>query len=245
MDSLPFEITRHRLSLPGISEKISLIHLTDFHAGNPRTEHILKAAVEWTTSQRADYVVMTGDYIDTRDEQIQDAQRILGNLRANRGIYAVLGNHDYRVRYCPVDSALGGFRVLDNESERLPCGIWIAGVDDLDVGGGSVAAAIARIPKDSAAILLSHNPNAIDFIPPGRSATVLAGHTHGGQINLPFPGPTLVCRLKLGTRYAAGWYEKGDSRLYVNRGLGVTGRPPFNRRFNCPPEVAVFDIAPE
>ena len=247
MANHPFEITRHDLTFPGLNlpaPGITIIHLTDFHAGNPETESVLLSAVEWTTRQAPDYLVMTGDYIDTHERQVDDAVRILSGLRARSGIYATIGNHDYRSRHRPVDRALCqmGIRVLDNEAEQLNCGLWIAGVDDLNEGGGKVHEALDAIPEDSGVILLSHNPNAVDDIPDRRSVTVLAGHTHGGQIVLTFPNPKLVCRWKLRTKYPAGWYQRGNLRLYVNRGLGVTGRPPFNRRYRCEPEVAVFRI---
>jgi hypothetical protein len=71
---------------------------------------------------------------------------------------------------------------------------------------------------------------------------MLSGHTHGGQIVLPFPNPWLICRFHLKTRYVHGWYRLGPAQLYVNRGIGVTGPALFARRFRCAPEISVFRL---
>src|SRR5207237_7345019 len=118
--------------------------------------------------------------------------------------------------------------------------LWLAGADDLDEGNGDVRKALEAVPRGQAAILLSHNPNALDVVPTRGPTLVLAGHTHGGQIVLPFPTPHMICRWRLGAGYVSGWYRRGNHRMYVNRGIGVTGKPPLNRRFHCPPEIALF-----
>jgi predicted MPP superfamily phosphohydrolase len=127
---------------------------------------------------------------------------------------------------------------LWNENQRLPQGIWLAGIDDVRTGVPRIHEALAGIPKNVTPLVLSHNPSIFDFTP-RREMVLLAGHTHGGQIVPPLLSPKIICRLRLQCRYVAGWYRKGASRLYVSRGIGMTGKP---FRYRCPAEIAVFRL---
>jgi predicted MPP superfamily phosphohydrolase len=171
---------------------------------------------------------------------------MMSALTARRGIYAVLGNHDQRDDPELLRASLEGvgIPVLMNKAREIEPGFWLGGVDDLLEGKPDLTGTLAQIPEGVAAILLSHNPNALNKVSEERPLFILSGHTHGAQIVIAFPSPYMVCRLHLGTRYVHGWYERGKARLYVNRGIGVTGAGFFARRYKCPPEITLFTLKP-
>lgn len=191
---------------------------------------------------RAELTVLTGDFIDDRGTGVGGLAEALEPLR---GAYAVLGDHDYDGDPDGVREALAraGIRLLVNESVDVS-GLWLAGVDDLERGTADLQRTLRGLPA-TGGLLLSHNPLAFELLEPDLPVTILAGHTHGAQIRIPFPWPSLVCRLHLGLRVTSGWYFKGRLRLYVNRGVGCAGPWPLNRRLLCPPEVATFELEPD
>ena len=134
-------------------------------------------------------------------------------------------------------------RVLCNENIHLNSGLWLVGVDDVHEGKPDIASAFAGVPDNVTAIVLSHNPRLVERIP-DRDVVVLSGHTHGGQIALPILTPEIMVWTHLRCRHVAGWYQEGRARIYVNRGVGVTGKP---FRYRCPAEMAIFRLvrAPE
>jgi predicted MPP superfamily phosphohydrolase len=153
--------------------------------------------------------------------------------------------------------------VLVNENVRLADGLWLAAVDDLMAGQPDLARTVADLPEDAAVVFLSHNPTILPQVA-DRPWLVLAGHTHGGQVTVPFLGPRGTARLPgvrsfmyfyewMGVwrhgsrreaistyRYPAGWYQEGQVRMYVNRGVGFSQNFPL--RLNCPPEIACFTL---
>jgi predicted MPP superfamily phosphohydrolase len=132
-----------------------------------------------------------------------------------------------------------GIRVLMNESVPLRRGgdrLWLIGCDDFLSGDFDLERALAAVPSSAEPrILLMHNPYPIESIAHHRFDLVLSGHSHGGQISLPFVPP------KIGRKYLAGLFYVGQSRLYVCRGLGVIGLPI---RFMTLPEIAHFRLVP-
>jgi hypothetical protein len=158
-----------------------------------------------------------------------------------------------------------GVRVLVNANTQVSRGLWLAGLDDLMSGQPDLDRTVQGIPDDAAVILLSHNPIVLPQVAE-RAWIVLAGHTHGGQIALPWLGPRGSMRLAgfrhvayawewcgvrshggrteaiSSTRYPAGWYEHGRARMYVSRGVGFSQYWPF--RLNCPSEIACFALEP-
>jgi predicted MPP superfamily phosphohydrolase len=130
-----------------------------------------------------------------------------------------------------------GIRVLMNESVLLRRGgdrLWLIGCDDFLSGDFDLERALASVPTSAEPrIFLMHNPYPIESIAHHRFDLVLSGHSHGGQISLPFVPP------KIGRKYLAGLFYVGQSRLYVCRGLGVIGLPI---RFMTLPEIAYFRL---
>jgi predicted MPP superfamily phosphohydrolase len=187
-----------------------------------------------------DYLLITGDFINDEPRDAYPLPKLLEKFNAFHGIYVSFGNHDHRRSIVATTRLLeqSGVHILNNSSVRTEEGVWLVGVDDYFEGEVDVCAAFAGVPENVTSILLSHNPSVFDFVSE-RDVVQLSGHTHGGQIALPFPTPRMVIKLHLRCNYVAGWYAKGSARLYVNRGLGVTGKP---FRFRCPAEIAVFRL---
>lgn len=229
-----------RLNWRGVSRPLTVVQLSDLHWGNGDHQPIRKAIAE-AASLRGDVTVVTGDFLDDRGTGVGGLAEALEPLR---GAYAVLGDHDYDGDPEGVRRAVAqaGMRLLVNESVEVD-GLWLAGVDDLERGRGDLQETLRGMPAHGG-MLLSHNPLAFELLDPDLPVTILAGHTHGAQIRIPFPWPSLVVGVHLGLRTTHGWYFKGRLRLYVNRGIGCAGPWPLNRRVFCPPEVSLFKLEP-
>jgi len=241
------EITTHDVHLAGLPvdlNGISIVQISDLHRGCGNTDALISEAVATVNRLNPDLIAITGDIVDEHKHEILPAVKMVSCLRARHGVYACLGNHDQRGDPLLLSSALesAGIEVLHNRSvEALP-GLWFAGIDDLWEGTSDIPAAMEAVPKDSALVFLAHNPSTADQLPYQRDMLMLSGHTHGGQIVLPFPTPWMVCKFHLRTPYVHGWFQRGHAKLYVNRGIGVTGSGIFARRHKCPPEISAFRL---
>ncbi len=241
------EVTRRDVPIRGLPASLdgaTFAHITDIHGGFAGLEEIYEKALAQVNAAAPDYIFFTGDFIDKRtSDPDYPMAEYLARFRASRGIFACLGNHDHRRGMQLTVKMLekAAIRVLHNENVRLDCGMWVAGIDDLFEGQPNISQTFADLPADQTSIVLSHNPSLIDRSK-GRDVLILSGHTHGAQFRLKFPTPLMICYLHLRCRHVDGWYRRGNSRLYVNRGLGVTGKP---YRINCPAEVAIFRMVPD
>jgi predicted MPP superfamily phosphohydrolase len=170
----------------------------------------------------------------------------LGRLKAPLGVFAVLGNHDFwsgPKATAKISHGLEhiGVRVLRNEAvplEREGQSLYVIGVDDYWEHSYSLTKALQGVPAEACQILLSHNPDVNENIVSSRNPIdfVISGHTHGGQIVLPFVGAPYLPS-PFGQKYRAGLIRDGERQTYVSRGLGVFF-VPF--RLNCPPDVSVL-----
>jgi len=241
------ELTRHDVELVGLPPEqsgITIVQISDFHRGCGNPDALITTAVGCVNALEPDYVVITGDFIDGRRKDILPVVKLVSGLCAKRGTFAVLGNHDQRADPELLRTALeaANINVLDNRNVELSPGLWIAGIDDMREGRPDLDKALNGIPERAGPILLSHIPNVFQHVSANRPMLILSGHTHGGQLNIPFLTPYVVCRIHLNTPFVHGWYQNGNVRMYVNRGIGVTGPNPLNRRFRCPPEITEFRL---
>lgn len=134
-----------------------------------------------------------------------------------------------------------GVQPLVNRSARLDLDgyeVWFAGVDDLTESTPDLSAALEQAPAGVPVVLLAHNPDIWLQCGVDRADLVLAGHTHGGQIRLPFMGAVHTQGTHLVRRQAAGWFERGRSRMFVNRGLGES----IPLRFGAGPQMALITL---
>jgi predicted MPP superfamily phosphohydrolase len=242
-----FTINEERIWLDGLPEVFSglrVVQISDIHYGLFLPQEWLAEAVERTNRLDADIVVLTGDFVSYSRANIGPAAEILGRLRARHGVLAVLGNHDFRVGADAVTSALRRQRieVLRNQHVTMQLGgasLYMAGVDDYGYGA-DVRRAVRGIPRDAATVLLAHNPRIISLAARHGVSLVLAGHTHGGQVNLPLLG-TVYGRSPERLRYKIGWDRLGTTQIYVSRGIGTIVLP---WRLRCPAEIAHLELLP-
>jgi predicted MPP superfamily phosphohydrolase len=155
-------------------------------------------------------------------------------------VLACLGNHDHWTDADAVAGALtdAGITVLRNAAREVADGLWVAAVDDVWERYADLEKALEGVPAGATVVLLAHEPDYADEVAAdGRVSLQLSGHSHGGQVRLPFAGPLVLPYL--GRKYPAGLYRVGEMWLYVNRGVGLVS-PAV--RFNCRPEVTVLRL---
>lgn len=240
------EITHHEMAIAGLPPELhgaTVVHLSDLHAGFGNTDAVHQEAVRQVNAIKPDLVLFTGDYIDDSVKGDYPIEELLCQFRARLGAYGSFGNHDHRRGILGTRRKLdrAGVRGLLNENLRVEPGLWLAGVDDEHEGKPDLAQALYSTPEEATIVLLAHNPCTFDRIS-HQNVLVLSGHTHGSQIALPLPTPKMVCLFHLRCRHVAGWYQNGRARMYVNRGLGVTGKP---FRYRCPAEISVLRLIPD
>ena len=228
---------------------ITVVQFSDTHVGDFFTTEDLKKVVDKINEQQADLVLFTGDLMDNAaeyDGSIDEIATILSKIKATNGKYAVFGNRDYgggAERFYEDLMESAGFEVLVNSSRTLEVKgttLSLFGADDALIGYYNSNKTMQGISNDHLNLLLIHEPDLIsDFLSyPIDLAT--AGHSHGGQVYIPFYGPLLTTALA--EDYVRGLYDFGNNRktlLYVNTGIGNT-KVPF-RLFNVP-QISVFKL---
>jgi len=230
--------------LPVAFDGYRILHLSDLHAGPLLSVANLRRRLAAAGPLGADLVAFTGDLADSRADRVAGAADLLSELAAVDGIVAVLGNHDIWVGEGLVGAALTqrGVKVLVNAHTWVSRGgarLYLAGVSDASyTGRDDLRITLAGIPEDATIILLSHAPGVVRKAGAEGAALVLSGHTHGGQLVLPWVGPLYVPS-RLGRRYASGLHRLGAQWLFITRGLGEVF-PPL--RIGCPPEVALLTL---
>jgi predicted MPP superfamily phosphohydrolase len=223
--------------------KIALI--SDLHVGAPFVgERKLAAVVAATNDAAPDLVLLLGDYVVGGEPggsfvPTEPIALALGGLRARLGVYAVLGNHDWWYDGERVTRAFtaAGLRVLDNEVLELHergQTIWLAGLADSMTREQDPAGTIGKAGAGPV-IAFTHEPDVFPLIP-DRATLTVAGHTHGGQVALPFVG-RLVVPSRYGQRYAIGHIVENGRHLYVTPGIGTSILPV---RFAVPPEITIL-----
>jgi len=229
---------------PSGLDGLKIVLLSDVHAGAPHVgRDKLRQIATTVNALDPDVVVFLGDLVihgvvGGRFIAPEAAAEDLGQIKARMAKVAVLGNHDWRLGGPRVRRALeaAGFRVLDNDVLRVEKGgrpLWFAGLADPGTGHPDLKGTLARIPRAEMVIVLSHSPDVFPDVP-ARVALTLAGHTHGGQVRLPWLGAPVVPS-KYGGRYVAGLIEEQGRRLFVTSGIGTSIVPV---RFGVPPEIA-------
>ena len=238
------ELPRWPPSLDGIRAGV----LSDLHAGVPSvTPAAIAGWVERMNAEAPDVVLLGGDFTDAHPlyggrlapEAIAG---LLAGLRAPLGAVAVLGNHDWKQFGLRMGSALAeaGIVVLENESVALdaPGGRFhVAGLADLRRRRPHVARALAAVPEDEPVIMLAHDPDLFPRVP-DRVALTVSGHTHGGQVAVPYVRRPFIPS-HFGERYARGHLVEEGRHLVISAGLGTSGLPV---RLLAPPELLLLEL---
>ncbi|PFN24161.1 metallophosphoesterase [Bacillus cereus] len=236
-------------NLPKEFNNKKIVQFSDVHLGPEFSLKQLDSLVEKMNELHPDIVVFTGDLIDrfgSYKGEREEAKGILQKIHAPLGKYAVFGNHDrggggslFYKKY--MEEA--GFSVLVNEVQKIKVEngkyITISGLDDFLLGKPQIDVTLKNLKQQDFNMLLVHEPDVADKVARYPVDFQMSGHSHGGQVQIPFVGPLLTT--KLAEKYVEGMYEFGGKskplHLYVNRGIGTTRMPV---RFWSIPELSVF-----
>lgn len=229
--------------LPGRFEGFRVTQLTDVHHSRIFGIAEVRRVVSLAQQTKPDMFVLTGDYATTYRRYIEPCAEALSPLSAPEGVWAVLGNHDHYTDPELTTQALerNHIPVLNNKNtilRRGPDVIQLSGIDDWTWNGTDWIKAFNGLNDKRPTILLSHQPGVLEFNETQNVSLILSGHTHGGQIKLPWVGPLARFATK-DLRYAQGLFRYGDVQLYVSSGTGVIGLPI---RLGVRPEIAVLRL---
>jgi predicted MPP superfamily phosphohydrolase len=253
-------VERVTLTLPRLAPPFDgyrIVHISDFHLDGWMTPERLERVVDLVNEQEPDLVAITGDFVAVSVDYISGLSGPLENLRAAGGVVAVLGNHDHMNDAGAVRHALSSTGVVDVSNgvytlRRDGAALHVCGVDSVMEGYDRLEEVLEALDdaEPGCAILLAHEPDFADkTAATGRFDLQLSGHSHGGQVRIPFLKTPYVVPLlsRLGYsfvppliyEYPSGLYEVGEMYQYTNRGLGVI----YARfRLNSRPEITVLTL---
>jgi hypothetical protein len=248
---------------------LKILHISDFHFREGDEAKL--AFLRSLHSTPVDMVVATGDMIEA-DSGIAYCVEALRGFKARVGVFAVFGAHDrWDTRFWNValDLSIGGYRkgmpndferlrrelertgvvCLENEARRvrLPeslggAELWMVGVGDLFAGLGDFGKALAGVPKDAFKVLITHAIEHAEQMATYKFDAIFAGHSHGGQVRLPFIG-AIITRSSLQRQFASGVFEIAGTPFHINNGIGTGKWTEF--RFLCPPEATYVKLTGE
>ena len=236
---------------PARLEGFTIALLSDFHYDPYFSVHPLKTAIGMVNGLRPDLIVLTGDFVTlpllsrNAEKAASDAEpcaQLLCQMHAPHGSWAVMGNHDYYADPDRVTSALQavGINVLRNQSAPIEANgarFWLSGVHDVLSNTADMDATLQAVPQGEATVLLAHEPDYADHVTRYAVDLQLSGHSHGGQVRMPFVRPLYLP--DMAKKYVWGLYKIGGLTLYTNPGLGTVGLPV---RFQCPPEITLLTM---
>lgn len=241
------EVTRHDLLVPGLAPRLAGLRIacvTDVHL-HRGVQPAARPTLALLAHERPEVVVLIGDIYNTRRDLAHLAMWAR-DARGTLATFATLGNweHEAGIDRGTAEHFYGqvGVELLYNSSGRVRVGtdtLTMVGIDDPVAGEPDVAAAMRGIDAADPSIWVLHAPGFVDGLPRGRfpqPAAILTGHTHGGQIRLPFYTPYTPSG---SGRFIAGWYRDTLAPLYVSRGIGTVW---LQARFFCPPELPIFTL---
>ncbi|HHY73935.1 MAG TPA: metallophosphoesterase [Bacillus bacterium] len=243
------KITKHELQstkIPASFDGMKIVLFSDIHLGFNYTVEQFSDLINLINEMAADMILFTGDLMDAPNKfkEIGQVTQLLKELHAPLGKYSIYGNHDhggYGSEIIKMIMKEADFELLINQHKKIYNKtndyIYVCGLDDGLLGKPNPEKALQAVKPEIFSILLAHQPDLVETIQGFPVDVQLSGHSHGGQIQLPFFGPLFTPAGA--TSYVEGFYQVGSTQLYVNRGIGTT-RIPF--RFLCPPELTIFTL---
>lgn len=233
---------------PDTKPSLKIAVLADLHTGSPFNGlPKLQEIVARTNATKPDLIVLPGDFVihgilGGSFVEPEEISAELAELTAPLGVWAVLGNHDWWHNAGEIERALSGqgIGVLEDRAIRIQTttGVfWLAGISDFWEGPHDVDKVLSQITDDNPLIAITHNPDIFPWLS-SRFTLLIAGHTHGGQVYVPFVGRPVVPS-EYGERYALGHIIEAGRHLFVSSGLGASILPV---RFLTPPEISVLEV---
>ena len=223
--------------------------------------HTIQRVIDLIVDSDPKFVLILGDFIykggEVADDRIALAASLLVPIsQVDIPIYAVLGNHDYSVisytaaeidyqRAAQLTQALEkvGVIVLVNDNVEIWENIYIVGIGSYLAQNSKIEGSFDGLPESAARIVMMHNPATFEEIPANQAPLAFAGHTHGGQVSLPFtPNWSLITCFTEEDTHFDGWienYGQEGNQLYVNRGIGMS-LVPF--RISAQPELTIITL---
>ena len=248
------EVSRRRVSMEGLRSPVRILHLSDLHASWVVPMSMIEHAVAVSVAEKPDIICVTGDFI-TRgsDFVLATYSAILRRLSAVAPTYAVLGNHDGgawagiydgRTDHRQVDRLLedSGIELLHNRSKVVTVrdsALTLVGTGDLWNLELDAPRAFEEVTFKTPVVLLNHNPDGKEVVAKYPWRLMLSGHTHGGQVVLPYFGPSYAPVVD--KRYVEGLKPWGAHQIHVSRGVGNV----MGIRFRCRPEVTLLELVGE
>jgi hypothetical protein len=241
------ELRREDVPIAGLPlsfDGFTVAHVSDLHL-HDGLHPAARRAMDLIAATRPDFTLLTGDQCE-HPSQLAELVPLLRATAGHSGTAVTMGNWEYAAGIGVAEleraAASAGAAMLCNRSLVVRRGaeaLAIVGLDDPREGLPDPAVALRDVPADATAIWAFHAPGYADqlrplgFPPP---AFMLSGHTHGGQIRIPFvPAITPTAS----GRFLEGWYRDTFAPLFVTRGVGTSG---IRARLRCPPEVALFTL---
>jgi hypothetical protein len=249
-------IVRQELVLrrwPEPLERFTIALLSDFHYDPYFSVHPLRSSISMVNELHPDLIVLTGDFVTEplhankaskakAADAAEPCAQLLRQMQAPYGQWAVLGNHDVVTDPSRVINSLraAGIQILGNQSAPIETNgarFWLAGVDDVMEKRSDLDKALLNVPANEPVVLLAHEPDFADYVARFPVDLQLSGHSHGGQVRIPFVRPLWLP--PLAKKYIWGLFKIGGLTLYTNPGLGTVGLPV---RMNCPPEITLLTL---
>ncbi len=248
VEPLWLQVTRTRIHVRGLHpdlEGFRIVLLTDLHAGEGTPLWHIRRAARLAMAQQPDLIAVTGDLAADDAPSFAPVLGTLTELRAPHGVWTVPGNHDYTVgieRWRREVAAQPTLRDLTNGAEMRRVGaarLCVAGVDDFSKGQPRLDALPPPEERDFT-LLLAHDPDQAEKARREYDAVdlIVSGHTHGGQVRLPFVG-AIRNPAEFEELYEEGLRRRPWTQVYTSRGVGTVHIPV---RFLCRPEVAVLEL---
>ncbi|MFG6119157.1 metallophosphoesterase [Thalassobacillus sp. B23F22_16] len=239
------EETLTNSKIPGSFRDFKIVQFSDTHIGFHYTLEQLKEVVDRINRMNPDLILFTGDLVDRPNAYEWNGKivEVLKKLQAPHGKYWIYGNHDhggYGTDIVKKKMDEAGFQLLQNEHtviKKEQSSFILAGVDDLMLGKPDMEKTLQGADSDSFVLLMVHEPDYADEVANYPVDVQLSGHSHGGQVQIPFFG--YLVTPPYAEKYVEGRHTIGNLDLYVSRGLGTT-RLPY--RFLCKPEITIHTL---
>ena len=241
-----FQVNPINLTIPELApsfEGFKIAQISDIHADDSMNQKKLAKIIRLIDEQDPDIIAITGDFFTKKptSEAIQLLENNLGNLSPKEQTLAVLGNHDHYYdsqiirnifQHTNIQELKNSVYTINRGKDKLN----LAGVDDYWKQKSRLDLVMKQLPQDGVSVLLAHEPDFADISSTkNRFVLQMSGHSHGGQVKIPFRKPPVLP--PLGEKYPIGRYQVGSMVQYTNRGVGMV-KPLV--RFGSRPEITIF-----